>query len=202
MHKLGLLLVAALLIGGCASLKTAHEDFKTGATVPYEQGEVTPQERSAQVTSVVSVIPGADILVGPLGIGLTTLFTWMRGRRIRKRRPESLSPITGYLGSKVGLEAIVQNLSNIVSGLSELGPDGSPLKRAWKVGLSVILGLAGAAVAVPGFQEILISNPQVVAFVAGGAALFGGLEKAVSRVLPVKSEPSGGTVTLAGPAAQ
>lgn len=194
MKKMIVLFAAVMLMAGCASLKTAHEDFKTGATVPYEPGEVTPQERSAQVTGVVSLLPGGATVAGPLGVGLTTLFTWLRGRRLRKGQPTSTNPITGFLGSKVGLEAIVQNVSNIIAGASEVGPDGSPLKRAWKMGLAAVLGLVSTAALVPGFGDILLANPQVGAVITGGAALFGGLEKALSRVLPVK-EIQGVTTT-------
>lgn len=178
---------AILLLAGCASVKQAHSDLKTGYTSPLEAGEQSPLEQAQPIAATITAVaPFLTPFNGLIATGLSGIFAWKRGNRIRAGKPVSTNPITGYFGNKIGAESLVQNMSNIVTGVFELGANGSPLKRAWKSGLTALLALAGVSMAFPQAQAFLMGNPAIIAAIGGLSALFGGLEKTISGVLPVK----------------
>lgn len=184
------LLATLLLFSGCAAIKQAHQDFQAGAITPIEAGEVTPAQQAAEVAAIVSAVPVASPFAPLVATLAGLVFTWYRGRRVRKELPSSTNPITGFLGSKVGLEGLVQNVSNVLTGLFEVGADNSGLKRGWKVGISTLLALLGGGLLVPEVNQFLTQNPQGVAIVAGLSGLIAGIEKELSKVLPVKETPA------------
>jgi hypothetical protein len=183
--ELSIILGVALLFVGCSTMKQAHEDYVIGATTPLAPGEVSPQQSAQTIVSTVSAIPVVGGFAPLLGGALAAVATLVRGRKIRKGGATSVSPITGYLGGKVGLEGIVQSIANIATGLFEVGAENSPLKRAWKVGLSVLLSVGTASLAIPAVRDLVVAHPEYALGIGGIAALFGGLEKALSQVLPV-----------------
>lgn len=182
------LAVLAVVLVGCATTKQAVDDYKTGATTPLEAGELSPSESVRPIVSTVSVIPVVGGFAPLIGTVLAGLATWQRGRRIRKGKPQSQNPITGWIGDQAGLETLVQNAANVVTGLFEVGKEGSALKRAWKVGLTTTLSLGTGALAIPAVRDFVVHNPSIAAVIVGLSSLFGGLEKAVSNVLPVAPE--------------
>lgn len=188
MRQFVLILATVFLLTGCAATKAAVEDYKTGATVPLETGEISPRESVQPIVESISGIPIIGGYAPIIGALLAAIATWRRGRRIRKGKPTSENPITGWVGSKAGLETIVQSLANIVTGIFEVGKDGSWVKRAWKVGLSTVLSIGTAAVTIPAVRDAIAGNPSIVIAVSGLAAVLGGLEKAFSSVLPVEKE--------------
>jgi hypothetical protein len=186
-----IIIVCVFLFVGCAQLREATEDFKVGKSAELVNGEVSPKDSAKQISNAVGVlpIPYADKAAAVLGGLLTFFFTWQRGRRIRAGQPPSTNPATGFLGNAMGLEGLVQNLSSAVVGAFEVGKDQSSLKRAWKVGLSIALSVAGFAVAVPDVQAFVLARPDVTAGIVALASFFGALEKKVSAIKPVIAEP-------------
>ena len=53
------------------------------------------------------------------------------------------------------------------------------------VGLSTALAIFGGALVIPQVQDFVVHNPWIATGITGAAALFGGLQKSVSQVLPV-----------------
>lgn len=187
MKKVLFFAVLCLFLVGCAALKQGINDYQVGKNTELVNGEISPAQQAQEITNTVAALPVVGPFAGTLGLALTGLFTYLRGRRIRLANGvvTNTPPATGFLGSSMGLEAIIQTVSNIATGAFEVGPDGSPLKRAWKVGLASILGLAGVAVTIPAVQQAIIAHPSIALAVGGGSALFGGIEKALSTVKPV-----------------
>ena|SRR3990167_10749598 len=181
-----LLLVSFTTLVGCAALKQVHSDAQVGLTAPLEAGELSPQEQASEVTGILQAVPVVGPFAPILGPLLVGIFGWQRGRRIRKALPVSSNPISGFLGNKVGIEAVIQQVTNVVEGLYEVGPENSGLKRAWKTGLNTLLAVGTGAMLVPDVQQFVVNNPNIVVGLTSLAALFGGLEKEASKVLPVK----------------
>jgi len=189
----------ALALVGCATARQAVDDYQSGATAPLQTtvnpttGEtVVEQSPRASVQPIIDIVSGIPVVGGyaPLLGGLLAAFaTWKRGRRIRKGKAVSPNPITGHWGQSIGIESLVQNLSQIITGAFEVGADGSGLKRGWKVGLSTALSLGAGAVMIPAVQDFIIKTPSIAAAIIGLSALFGGLEKEVSKVLPLPPKP-------------
>lgn len=184
---LGCVLVTLI---GCASIKQAKDDYQLGKETPLADGEISAKEQAQNVGKILSIIPGGDVAAPYAVTALTGLFAYLRGRRIRKGIPASTNPATGFLGNAAGMEAVVQSLSNVLAGAFEVGSDNSALKRAWKVGLSSLLGMGTLAVTVPSAQAYLLAHPDIALGVGGMSALFGGLEKLLSNVKPVTSAPA------------
>jgi len=194
-----LIILGALLsvLVGCSTIKEGVADYKLGKETALAEGESSPKDEAKQISNFVGSLPlpFAGQAAPVIGGVLTALFTLQRGRRIRKGIPASPNPATGFLGQASGLEALVQNLSSIVTGAFEVGGDNLPLKRAWKVALATVLALAGFAVTVPAVQAFILSNPGITAGIVGLSALFGGLEKQLSTVKPVVEPKGAGTNT-------
>lgn len=194
MRKTLILICAVALFSGCAMLKQAKDDYQVGKDTPIAEGETSPKDQAESIGKIISVIPGGSPIAPYAVTALTGLFAFLRGRRIRKGMPVSTNPATGFLGSASGMEVIVQALSNVMTGVFEVGADNSPIKRAWKVSLASLLGLGTVAVTIPSVQTFLLNHPQVVIGVSGISGLLGGLEKALSSVKPVVSAPVGPSI--------
>ena len=186
---LTLLLVGTLAVGGCAFIKGAVDDYKLGKSTPVVEGEITPEAQVSNITEFVSALPYVGPYAGSLGGVLLGFFTWRRGRRLRKGLPVNTNPSTGFLGSLTGVEGLVQTMSSLITGAFEAGPDGSVAKRAWKMGLASALGLGTLALTIPSAREFVLGNPAISAGIVGLSSLFGGLEKALSKVQPVAPKP-------------
>jgi hypothetical protein len=86
---------------------------------------------------------------------------------------------------------LVQRGSDIFAGLFEVGPDGSSLKRGWKVVLAT--SIAGGIVAIPAINQYANNEFVLGALIAVISGLIAAIEKKFSIVLPT-IDPKGGTV--------
>lgn len=193
------LLITFLAIGliGCGLAKQAGEDYKTGKETPYAQGEVTAADQSKTLANTVSGIPYVNLSTPLILLAGPYIFTWLRGRRLRKQKMEpNPNPITGKIGQAVGAESVIQHLADIAAGLFDVGhPDGL-LKPGWKGAL-----LAGFGTLVAPELAHLISGtilpalenhpPEFLAHLFNGTVLaitIGGLysaEKWLHKVEPI-----------------
>jgi len=185
MRYLAGLAVTVMFLGGCSLLK----DYQTGRDTPLEAGELSPAAAAQPIAGTVGTFyPPAT---APILALLTAFGTWRRGRRIRKELPVSANPITGTWGNQLGLESVVQNVSSMVTGLFEVGPAGSGLRRGWKVVLAT--GIASLALPlafqVPWVANLVATHSGALVGILGVlTALVAGAEKELSKVLPVKPE--------------
>ena len=180
--------LALFVFTGCAAIKQGISDYNTGKGTPLAEGELSPEAQAKAITLPLSGLPVVGGFAPTIAIGLTGLFTYLRGRRIRKSNGVSTVPATGFLGSTVGAEAVIQGVSNIIAGAFEVGPDNSPLKRAWKVFLSTAISGVSIALTVPSVKDFIIANPGIALGVSGMAAFMAGLEKQVSIIKPVTGD--------------
>ena len=194
-----ILLVSALLFVGCATVKQAKDDAQLGYMTPLSAGEVSPQQEGAQIGNAVAgaitmAVPVAAPLAVPIEAGVAAIaglfLAWQRGRGIRKQQEPSTKPITGFLGNKAGLEAVVQNVASVSQGVTELFKEGSTAQHAWQGLLTGLVGLAGTAIMIPGVRQTLEFHPEFAAYVGGAAALFNGLQQALTQVKPVSQPPT------------
>ena len=185
MKNVMVLVLALSLLSGCAWVKQAVSDYKTGKEAPVEEGEKSPAEQAGEISNIVSNLPFVGPYAPMLSTALIGFFTWRRGKRIRSGMPVNTKPATGFLGNKVGAELLVQTLSDVFKGFFEIGKDNSPLKRGWKVFLSSALGIGTLAVSVPSVADVVVAHPEIAAGIAGISGLFAGLEKALSAIQPV-----------------
>ncbi len=180
MRQWKLLVGCVVLLMGCAALKQIKADYALGKETPLAEGEVSPREvATGLVDPVQPFLPKPVPAV--LLTALTLWGTWRRGRGLRTKDPTSVNPITGALGQRVGLEAIVQTVSSISRGV-EFGPEGSGIRRFSKI---LILGVLVIA-ALPPVQAFALAHPVEIGTLLGSLAALGGLEKELSKVLPVK----------------
>ena len=186
-----MVLGVALVCTGCAVFKQAKADYDTGKTTALAAGELSP--RSAAEGLVEPIKPFLPTPLQPLaGFAVTALAifgTWKRGKRIRLEQPVSTNPIVGSWGQKLGLESVVQNVVTATRGAFEVGPEGSGVRRAWKVGVSVILALVAGVLVIPGAQTVVLSHPEITGTLTLLTSLIAGLEKEFSKVLPVAEAP-------------
>lgn len=193
MRQIAGVVAVVFLVAGCAALNQAREDYARGKETPLAPNEIAPEEAAHKIVDPVApFIPEPfrnPVAAGALSL-LTIVGTWQRGRRERKGQPVSVNPITGPWGNSLGLEFILQNVINVVRGASEVGAEGSGARRAWKVGLSLVGGATVASLGIPAVKEFITQNPQ--AFLEFGAivAALAGVEKELSKVLPVAGKPS------------
>lgn len=184
----------ALTLVGCATIKQAKDDVATGYTTPLQAGEVAPQEQARPIAgsvtgAITTLFPVAAPIATPLNEGLAGLlglfFAWQRGRSIRKQQPISPNPITGFLGNKVGLEAVVQNVSTTIAGVTEVFTPGSSAQHAWQGVLTGLAGLVGTALAVPEVGRLLASNPSIALWVPALTGLANGIQQSLTQIKPV-----------------
>lgn len=188
MNKIFAMLMILALCCGCAALKQAGEDYRSGVSAPLFDGEVSPKDEARGITDLLAPIPYVGSATPVLFPVLTTFFAWKRGRRLRKNLPYHPNPITGAWGKKIGLEWIVQGMANTISGIVEVGKDGSGLKRAWKVGVAIVVGIVTTALGSPEVNQFIMQNPQIVSAFVAISATFAGIEKELSKVQPVELE--------------
>lgn len=182
--KAQIMLGTLLLLSGCTFARQATQDYQTGRTAPLEAGEVSPKEQAQNILAPVQALPYGNTAYPILVTILGGVFTWNRGRKKRKEmKGETTDPITGVLGNSAGLELIVQNIANVLTGLMDVGPSGSGLKRGWKVGISTAGALLTTALMIPEVHNLLL-KPEVLGSISGLAALFAGLEKSAQRIIP------------------
>lgn len=177
-----------LTVAGCAWIQQAGKDVSVGKTAPLAEGEVSVGE--AAHTLIDPIVPYLPEPVKPVAGVLVSLLAlvgaWRRGRKIRLQQPASANPITGNWGKNIGVEKIVQVVTTAIRGATEVGPEGSGWRRAWKTILAGGTAAIGLAATFPGFRELVTSNPTEFGTFVSLAALLGALEKEVSKVLPVK----------------
>lgn len=185
-NALLLCLAGALLFGaGCS----VYKDYQTGMDTPLAAGEISPKEAAKPIADAAG---GLHPLAGPIVLAALTVFgSWKRGKRINAGIPSSSNPITNYWGIPGVLEKPIQNLSTVVRGLFEVGPEGSGLRRGWKV--MVAGGLAALLLPIllelPGVDRLIASHSELIGLIlTAGTALIAGLEKKLSTVLPLKPE--------------
>ncbi len=154
---MGVAIAALLILGGCAAAKQAVEDTKAGLSAPVAPGELSPMAQGRKEAEPLGSLPYGTILVSVIG---SLLGLWHANRKGQEARlghvPVSTNPITGWLGSKVGLEGIVQGAANIAHFIFERGPDGTLFKRGWK-GL-VSFAIPALLLLVPGVRDWLLAH--------------------------------------------
>lgn len=183
-------------VAGCAFFKQAGQDYQTGKTTPLAQGEVSPQQQSATLTNTISGIPYVNIAAPFIAIGAPFIFVWLRGRRLRQAQIAAAPGTTAVITHPTMVDDVLSFLSTIQNGLFEVGPDGSALKRGWK--MTILSSLAVSAV--PLIQTSLIPfvtanhpawmNGAILSLLIGGLAA---AEKAISKLIPAPSADSKAT---------
>lgn len=187
---IAILISGLLFTAGCAA---AYDDKKLSDSTPLAQGERSPYERGISVAQPLAGLPyGAGIVAVPIvGTAIGWLLSWRRGRRIRLAQAPSVHPITGTIGKTTGIEGLIQHLADLRAGLFEVGPEGSGLKRSWKMALIGTLATSIAPSLIPlvhGVATQITANPPewlngvpLVLAISG----LGYLEKQLSKVLPL-----------------
>ena len=182
---LGILLFS---LAGCAFFKQAGEDYHRGKVTPLAEGEISPQQKAAALATSASAIPYVNVAAPLVLLGGGFIFTWLRGRKLRKENlPMNEKPITGNFGKATGVEAVVQHLANVAAGLFEVGPSGSAIKRGWQV--TLLAGLAAAIFPVVNdtiIQHVIANPPSWMPAI--GVSVLSGISAAVVRWL-AKVEP-------------
>lgn len=181
---IGILLFALV---GCAAVQQAKEDYQVGVSAPVAEGEKTPEQAANELVAVIEQVPYAGVAAPFLYPVLVGFARYQRGRRIRLQQPASVNPIWGNWGQKVGLEGITQLFANVSTAALEVGPDGSGFKRGWKMAAIVSLTLGAGVLAIPAVKEFVIANPQIAAGFTLITGVLAGLEKELSKVLPVRN---------------
>ena len=186
--------IVMVAFAGCAWIEQFGQDVQTSKATPYSPGETTVEERAARYVQPLAGLPwGAGTFAVPVGGFLIAyVLHKLRGRKIRTSSLEATeSPITGFAGKKMGLETVVQFLSDVTAAIFEVGKDGSLTKRGWKGFLYGAIGTGALApVVLPYVQQVIEQFPNwfsgaTLAVAAGlGSALVAVLEKASSKVLP------------------
>lgn len=180
MRKSLILVLGLTIILGCGFIKTAKDDYNTNVNTPLRAGEVSPQEQTKSLVDSLAGIPYVGmsapfiLLLGP------AFFGWLRGRRLRR---EKLGALT-VTGEPTMTDMLLQILNDIRLGVFEFGPDGSSLKRGWKM---AVLGIIASALA-PEISKLIIPfithhhpawvNDTMIATIVGVLA---GLEKKLSK---------------------
>ena len=193
-RPLSLLLLVTMGLAGCALFGQARDDYERGkpANTPLAETELAPKDQSHNLLEpIVPFLP--DPLKPAAGVvaGILTVFlTWQRGRRIRKNQPPSTNNYLGVIGNLgiggMKLEGLLQFVTTAIRGVYEVGPDGSGVKRGWKVIVSLILALLTGSITIPAVREFVLHQPQIVGIVTLLSGLFAGIEKELSKALPVK----------------
>ena len=188
----GVAVAVLLILGGCAAAKQAVEDTKAGLAAPVAPGELSPMAQGRKEAEPLGSLPYGTILVSVVG---SLLGLWHANRKGRESRlgkvPVSTNPVTGWLGSKVGIEGIVQGAANVAHFIFERGPDGSLLKRGWKGVVSV--ALPALLLFIPGVRDWLLAHAtdvqdmvtRLIAYLGMGTVTVLAAEKGLSAVKPV-----------------
>ena len=201
MRKFVIFALLAILLGsGCAWIEQSREDIALSNATPLAEGERDPVDSGAKFGQLFAALPyGAGAVAVPLMGWLAS--EWLRrkrGRAIRLAQGQAISakPITGTLGKATGLEYLVQFAADLRAAIFEVGAQGTPLHRAWKVLLYGVLGSAAfAPVVYPPIIDAIntfISAPPdwlngtaLTAATGIGAAIVAWLERKADKVLPI-----------------
>jgi len=120
---------------------------------------------------------------------------WHANRKGREGRlgkvPVSTNPITGWLGSKIGVEGVMQGAANVAHFIFERGAEGTPIRRGWK-GL-VSFAIPALLLLVPSVRDWLLAHTtdvqdivtRLVAYLGTGTVAVLAAEKGLSAVKPV-----------------
>lgn len=141
MKKAVLFLALILAFGGCAFFKQAKEDYQLGKNTPYAAGEVTVETQAHAATATASGIPYVNLAAPLIALGAPSFFFWLRGRRIRKQKLTPDGAVEQSSGLHFGVNEILKVAGDLQRGLFEVGPDGSSVKRGWKISLITTAGL-------------------------------------------------------------
>jgi hypothetical protein len=159
-----------------------------------EAGE-TPRDVAERQAAPLKDVPYGNVFYPVALYGLTGLYAFLNGRRIRKQLPVSANPFTGHLGrSAPVVEGLVQNLSTVAQGL--LNPpfkSGPGLERLWKVGAGFLFIGANLYLGSEHFQTVLAEHPSLVTTLGVTLAALLSAERKSQEILPV--EPPAPTPT-------
>ena len=191
-RHMGVAVAALLILGGCAAAKQAVEDTKAGLAAPVALGELSPMAQGRKEAEPLGSLPYGTILVSVVG---SLLGLWHANRKGQEARlghvTVSTNPITGWLGSKVGLEGVVQGAANVAHFIFERGPDGTLFKRGWKGVVS--FAIPALLLLVPGVRDWLLAHTtdvqdivtRLIAYLGTGTVAVLAAEKGLSAVKPV-----------------
>lgn len=127
----GTTILFAFLLGGCAFLGHAKERYELSKQTPYGLGEVTVEKQTDTLVNTVSGIPYANLSAPVLALLAPFVLHWLRGGRLKKgENLVGASPV----------QAGFSLLDGLRHSVFEVGPDGSALKRGWKVALLAYIG--------------------------------------------------------------
>ena len=185
--RIYLVLALCGILVGCASLKQAVTDYKTGSSTPLVNGEVAPSAQAAVIGNTVSSLPVP--FAAPIGAAVTFLaglwFTWQRGVSIRKNGG---APTATAATSSASTNGILQDVASIFAGMftaaSTTAPTvaGTVWQRVWKTALATLAAGTATAATIPDVASFLTGHPIYDAIFVGIAASVAGLEKALSTV--------------------
>jgi hypothetical protein len=185
-QRLAIALVAVVFaLSGCAALHQAKEDYQAGKADPVAVTEAA-EEAEAVGEIAGSFVPGAT---KPVGFLVACVLLWYKGRRKRLGLPTAKNPITGHLGGRTGLEAVVQAVANVSDGTFNWG--GGSGKRGIKFlaifGVSV-LAILPAITQIPAVSALLVQHEGLIFPLLGAiTAAVASVEKGLQRVLPVEN---------------
>ncbi len=191
-RHMGVAVAALLILGGCAVAKQAVEDTKAGLAAPVAPGELSPMAQGRKEAEPLGSLPYGTILVSVVG---SLLGLWHANRKGREGRlgkvPVSTNPITGWLGSKIGVEGVMQGAANVAHFIFERGAEGTPIRRGWK-GL-VSFAIPALLLLVPSVRDWLLAHTtdvqdivtRLIAYLGTGTVTMLAAEKGLSAVKPV-----------------
>lgn len=176
--------VMCVFLVGCAQ---AIKDYKTGASTPLVNGEVSPSQQAAVISNTVSSLPvpfAAPIAMG-VGFLATIFFTWQRGVSIRKAGG---APTATTATSSAATNGILQDAANIFAGMfttaSTTAPStvGTVFQRVWKVALATLASGTALAASNTDVAIFLAAHPVYDGIFVALSSGLAGLEKALSTV--------------------
>lgn len=190
-NKLLLGISLIFLLIGCTTIKQGIEDYKLGKNTAISEGEKSPEELASGVIDLVKALPIVGNYSGVLLPVLIGFFTWKRGKKLRSGEGTTTEPISGIFGSKIGIGAFnlengFQLVTDIFKGLYEIGPDGSGLKRSWKILVSIVLAIFSSMLLIPQAKDFIFNNGTVISVIGFLSAVLGGIEKKLQEVKPLE----------------
>ena len=193
MKRVMLMVGLAVFLVGCASVKQAVQDYKTG------KASDTTGVVSAQAEQTGQIIKDLPVpYAGPIGAAVTflvgTFLFWKRGVAIRKTGAAPVVPSTGMSM----FTSIEQFAANVMAGVfttttGTSSTASSVWQRIWKVALATVAGAGSLAVAYPAFMTVLTGHPVLESIFIALTSGVAGLEKGLSNVPVVAvAAPAGG----------
>jgi hypothetical protein len=184
--------IGTLVFAGCAAFNQALVDKRLSDSTPLSSGETAPAERAAKLAAPLASLPyGAGAAAVPLAtLGLTWIFGWRRGRKLRIANGTSERPITGNLGSAIGVETVIQHVADVKTGILEIGAEGSVFRRFWKMLLLALPILQGALPLITQSNADWTTSVLGASIIGAAAALEKGLSKVKPLVKPTELTPA------------